>query len=128
MEWNGDLSKWLKLYTEKIYSEKQGFLRYYLGQNGIDLMYILFTFGAARKKKIDSISEGFLDFLVQILVNGMKADMVYPIPESIQLQGQDRPLLTSRSEAAKTREKFLKIHEKLLKKKMDDLVGKYVFI
>ena len=107
---------------------KGKFPRRYIGENGINLIYILFTFGSARRKVIDSLGEGFLDFLTQILVNGMKADMVYPLPKSIQLQGQDRPLLTDRSKAAKIREKFLKTHEKLLKKEMDDLVGKYVFI
>ena len=90
---------------------------------------VLFTFRAARKKALLNPGEGIIDFLTQTLVNGMKADMVDPIPKTINLGKKILKLKVSAKEAAKLRKGYLQYHENWLKKKIDDeFVGKYVFI
>ena len=112
---------------EKRYKETE--MRINAEKLALDMAHNLFTFRAARRKVILNPGEGIVDFLVQILVNGMKADMVDPIPESIKIGKRLLKLKVSTKEAAKLRKGYLKYHERWLKKKIDDeFVGKYVFI
>ena len=94
-----------------------------------DAAHALFTFRSARKKALLNPGEGIVDFLTQTLVNGMKADMMDPIPESIKIGKRLLKLRVSPKNAAELRKKYLQYHERWLKKEMDGkFVGKYVFI
>ena len=115
----------------KLYGEAGapgGSIRFDSTEEQNDLIYSLFTFRAARKRTSLELFEAFLDFYTQILVNGMKADMVDPIPEALSVGSNEWSLIVSPSKAAKIRKQYLKDQEKMLKGMMDQLVGKYVFI
>ena len=104
------------------------YIIYTLNPDDVDVIHALFTFGSARRKKVISVSEGLIDFLVQILVNGMRADMVDPIPKIIDMGNDVWILKVDSKKAAKIRKKYLQNTEKQLKHKMNNLVGKYIFI
>ena len=59
-----------KLYGADIYKYQ------YDDSDSKHIINALFTFGSARRKTSLDLTEGLLDFYTQILVNGMKADMV----------------------------------------------------
>ena len=93
-----------------------------------DLAHAFFTFRSARKGTAITLSEALLDFYTQILVNGMKADMVNPIPETVQIENEVWTLKVDQREVDKLRKTYLKDQEKELVRKMNKLVGKYAFV
>ena len=94
-----------------------------------DAAHALFTFGAARRKVLLNPGEGIIDFLVQTLVNGIKADMMDPIPDIIRIGKKIYKLKVSSAEAAKIRKKYLQYHESWLEKEIEnEFVGYYIFI
>ena len=93
------------------------------------MLFTLYLPSALHEEKTAvNFEEGLVDFYTQILVNGMKADMVDPIPETLKVGNDIWKLQVHPSEAAKIRKQYLKEQEILLRQVMNKVVGKYVFI
>ena len=99
----------------------------FTGKPENDVMRQLFTFRSARAGKVESHEENAIEFMTQIVFNGLKVNSnMINLPPSIQLSNHVFKIKIPLSEASRLRDRLLNTTREHIIKELKQKVGKFI--